>query len=47
MAKVVDADLQLEAVLRLGLGAHHHCRVVYQHVDPLLALVDLSGAVLD
>ena len=41
---MVRANLHLEAVLRLGVWAHHDAGVVQEDVDPLLLGVDLGRA---
>lgn len=45
--KVVDPELQLQAVLRLHAGACHHTCVVDEDVDLGLVCQDVAGALLD
>ena len=47
VAKVIGANLHLEALLSLGVGAHHDAGIVQEYVDPLLLGVDLLGALPD
>ena len=43
VAKVVSANLHLETVLSLHVGAHHNPGIVDQDIDGLLLGIDLLG----